>query len=168
MEEDPTSNVSPFCLPEVEGLCLKELVAEAQHICVVVATTVAQVCCPMCGIPSHRIQSRYRRTIADMPWAGVAVRLLLHVRRFRCDNLACPRGIFCERLGPEIATYARRTQRLDLLLQRVGLALGGEAGARLLAALSIAASPGTLSRLIRHMGEREVPTPRVLGVDDWA
>jgi transposase len=79
----------------------------------------------VCGTPSSRIQSRYHRTIADLPWAGITVRLLLRVRRFRGDNPACPRLIFCERLGQAIAVYARRTQRLDLLLQQVGLALGG-------------------------------------------
>jgi len=164
----PTSEVSPFCLPEVEGLCLEELVAEAQQISVVVATTVREACCLVCNAPSHRVQSRYHRTIADLPWAGVTVRLLLQVRRFRCDNPGCPRVIFCERLGPAIAAYARRTQRLGLLLQRVGLALGGEAGARLLRALAIVASPDTLLRLIRQMGLLTVPTPRILGVDDWA
>jgi transposase len=135
----------------VEGLCLEAVVAEAQQICITVATTVAQAPCPKCGIASPRVQSRYQRTVADLPWSGVTVRLLLHVRRFRCDNLACPCAIFCERLGPAIAAYARRTQRLEIALQRVGLALGGEAGARLLRALAIAASPDTLLREIRHM-----------------
>jgi hypothetical protein len=41
VEGYPTSNISPFCFPEVEGLCLEELVAEAQHITIIVATTVA-------------------------------------------------------------------------------------------------------------------------------
>lgn len=155
-------------LPEVEGLCLEEVVTEAQQICVTVATTLAYASCPVCSIASSRVHSRYQRTVADLPWAGIAIRLFVHVRRFRCDNPTCPRAIFCERLGPAIASYARRTQRLDLLLQRVGLALGGKAGARLSRALAAATSPDTLLRLIRQMSLLAVPTPRVLGVDDWA
>jgi transposase len=53
-------------------------------------------------------------------------------------------------------------------LQRVGLALGGEAGARLLRAPALETSPDTLLRLVRQMSLMPVPTPRVLGVDDWA
>jgi transposase len=111
---------------------------------------------------------RYQRTVADLPWADLAIRLLVRVRRFRCDNPTCPRAIFCERLGPAIAAYARRTQRLERRLQRVGLALGGEAGARQLNTQAIVVSPDTLLRLIRHLSMLEVVTPRVLGVDDWA
>ena len=168
MEEALTFNMPLLNLPEVGGLCLEEVVAETQQICVMVVSTSAEAPCPICGIASARIQSRYRRTVADLPWAGVTVRLLVHVCRFRCDNPACPRVIFCERLGPAIAAYARRTQRLDLVLQRVGLALGGEAGARLLRALALETSPDTLLRLVRQMSLMPVPTPRVLGVDDWA
>jgi transposase len=168
VEEESTSKLPLLNLPEVEGLCLAEVVAEAQQISVTVATTIAQAPCPVCGIASPRVHSRYQRTVADLPLAGVTVRLLLQVRRFRCVTRSCPRRIFCERLGSEIAAYARRTQRLEITLQRVGLALGGEAGARLLRALAMAASPDTLLRLIRQMGLMAVPTPRVLGVDDWA
>jgi transposase len=65
---------------------------------------------------------------------------------------------------------ARRTGRLGDLQRHLGLALGGEAGARLAARLAIATSPDTLLRMAR----REDPAParqrpvRVLAVDDWA
>ena len=168
VEEGPMFNFPLFLLPQVEGLRLEEVVAEAQQICITVATTTVPVPCSACGVASSRVQSRYQRTVADLPWAEMAIRLLVRVRRFRCDNPGCPRAIFCERLGPAIAAYARRTQRLERWLQRVGLALGGEAGARQLSTQAIAASPDTLLRLIRHLSLFEVVTPRVLGVDDWA
>lgn len=118
---------------------------------------------------SHLVgRGRYQRIVADLPASGVAVRLLVQVCRFRCLNQPCPRRIFCERLGPAIVTSARRTTRLQVLLQRLGLALGGEAGARLLSALALCASPDTLLRLIRQLALVAVPTPQVLGVDDWA
>jgi len=50
----------------------------------------------------------------------------------------------------------------------VGVALGGEAGARLSASLAMPLSPDTLLRLIRKERFFTVATPRVLGVDDWA
>jgi transposase len=50
----------------------------------------------------------------------------------------------------------------------IGLALGGAAGARLSAILMIKAGVDLLLNLIRRMGRIEKPTPRVLGVDDWA
>lgn len=168
VEENPTSHMPLVNLPEVEGLCLEAVVVEAQQISVTIATTGNQAHCPVCGLASSRIHSRYQRTVADLPLAGVTVRLFLQVRRFRCLTQNCPRRIFCERLGSEIAVYARRTHRLEIILQRVGLALGGEAGARLLPVLAMAASPDTLLRLIRKMGLMVVPTPRILGVDDWA
>src|SRR6266478_601083 len=65
--------------------------------------------CPACGQGSTRQHSRYRRTIADLPWADLTVRLFLHVRRFFCVNLECTRRIFCERLPEVVARYARKT-----------------------------------------------------------
>jgi transposase len=168
VEEDPTFSFPVFLLPQVEGLCLEEVLAEAQQLCITVATTTVQAACPVCGVASSRVQSRYQRTVADLPWAESTIRLRMRVRRFRCENSGCPRAIFCERLGPAIAAYARRTQRLERRLQHMGLALGGEAGARQLRTEAIAVSPDTLLRLVRHLSALEVATPRVLGVDDWA
>ena len=65
---------------------------------------------------------------------------------------------------------ARRTERLGGLHGGLGLALGGEAGARLAARLTIGTSPDTLLRAVRSCssGIQTPPTPRVLRVDDWA
>jgi transposase len=53
-------------------------------------------------------------------------------------------------------------------LRQVGFALGGEAGARLARALGMPCSPDTLLRLVRQAPLPPLPTPRVLGVDDWS
>jgi len=126
------------------------------------------VCCPVCGEPSDRVHSRYERTLADLPWARFAVRFHLQVRRFFCENPACPRTIFAERLAGIAPAFAHRTERQRDRLTDLALALGGEAGARLAARHGMPVSPDTLLRLIRGAPEAERPTPAVLGVDDWA
>jgi hypothetical protein len=96
------------------------------------------------------------------------MRLELHVRRFFCDAPDCPQVIFAERLPGVLAPYSRPTDRLDAWLTAVGLALGGEAGARLLVALGLTASPDTLLACIRALPLPAADTPRVVGVDDWS
>jgi transposase len=128
----------------------------------------ADVHCPICGEPTERVHSRYTRTLADLPWARFAVRFHLQVRRFFCDNPACPRSIFAERLAGIAETFAHRTARQRDSLTRIAVANGGEEGARLAGALGYPVSPDTLLRLIRRCPEDDLPTPTVLGVDDWA
>lgn len=93
---------------------------------------------------SARVHSRYTRAVADLPWHGVAVRLELHTRRFRCQNSLCSRCIFCERLPQVVAHYGRKTVRLNAALELIGFAAGGEAGARLAKELGLTVSPDTL------------------------
>ena len=137
-------------------------------VAVTLVATAPTATCPLCGHRTARVHSRYSRTLADLPWAGAAVRLTLRVRKFFCTLAACPRRVFTERLPDLAAPYARKTARLADILRLVGFALGGEAGARLVARLGMAASPRTLLRLLRRTPPVERPTPRVLGVDEWA
>src|SRR5262249_28867331 len=58
--------------------------------------------------------------------------------------------------------------RLAQRLLALGVALGGKAGVRLGHAWEVAISRNPLLRLLRRQPEPEAPTPRVLGVDDWA
>src|SRR5215213_9112030 len=74
-------------------------------------SAATDVCCPVCGKPAGRVHSRATRTLADLPWAGVVVRLQVRVRTFVCDTPACPRQIFSERLDGIAAVSARRTER---------------------------------------------------------
>jgi transposase len=66
------------------------------------------------------------------------------------------------------ARYARRTNRQLEHLRSFGLALGGEAGARLAQSLGFSLSSTTLLRLLRALPLPQFETPRVLGVDEWA
>ena len=124
--------------------------------------------CPACGADATRVHSRYRRCLADLPWQGCAVQLQLEARRFFCEVATCPRRIFAESFPGLVAPHGRRSERLTMLLQAIGLALGGEAGARLVGDLGLATSPDTLLRLLRALPLPTAATPRVLGVDDWA
>lgn len=155
-------------LPDPAHLRTATLGVDARGVVVTVSAVATAAACPLCRRPSERVHSRYARELADLPWRGVAVRLRLWVRRFFCDTPDCRRRIFAERL-PELAEpYARRTSRLTALLRSVGFAAGGEGGARLVLALALRASADTLLRLVRSAVLPARPTPRVLGVDDWA
>jgi len=158
---------SPTLLPDASGLHLVRLEADEQFILAVVETPSPEALCPLCQCRSQSIHSRYVRVVADLPWAGWAVRLELHVRRFFCPNKECMRQIFTERLPHVVAPYARRTTRLTDLFTLIGFALGGEAGKRLVDGMGLETSPDGLLRLVRAQQESQVPTPRVLGVDDF-
>ena len=124
--------------------------------------------CPECGRTSRVVHSRYRRHPSDLPSMGRRVRVDLRVRRFYCRNPRCTRRTFAERLPELVMPHARRTCRLAAVQGRVGVALGGEAGSRLLRHLAMPTSADTVLRLIRRMPLPEVDTPRIVAVDDWA
>lgn len=84
--------------------------------------------CPDCCRVSHRVHSQYQRYLADLPWQGRAVTIILHVRRLRCDNENCRRRIFAENVGDVTWSYCRRTRRLGDVHCSIGLALGGRGG----------------------------------------
>ena len=140
----------------------------AAQITLLVRSTQARVPCPLCAIPTRRIHSRYTRTLADLPWAQYRVRLQLRVRKWFCRNRHCRRRIFTERLPTVAAPWARRTLRLAQRFVALGVALGGKAGMRLSHAWDLAVSRQTLLRLLRRQLLPVLPTPRVLGVDDFA
>ena len=75
---------------------------------------------------------------------------------------------FAERLPELVAPHARRTVRFAEAQGRAGIALGGEAGARLLGHLAMPTSADTVLRLIRRLPLPEAEAPRVVAVDDWA
>lgn len=155
-------------LPDPTRLHLLGLTADATSITATVITTAATARCPLCEQLSTHVHSRYMRHPADLPWHGIAMRLVLHVRKFFCDNEACARRVFTERLPGIVAPYARRTARLDHWFAVVGFAAGGEAGARVLRELGLAATPESVLARLRAFRFPHGPTPRVLGVDDFA
>jgi transposase len=158
-------------LPDPTQLHLLGLTVEGATITADAIATASTRPCPVCGQRSARVHSRYRRTLADLPWLGLAMRLEVRVRKFFCDTPSCGRRIFTERLPGIVVAHGRRTLRLESWLTRIGVALGGEAGARLLRALGLGPSAvsadGLLVRLRRFPSTAPQPV-RVLSVDDFA
>ena len=157
-------------LPDPEVLKLKDVVVDPENhrLDITVAAASPSAICPCCNQPSECIHSRSLRTLADLPWAGCAVRLLLHVRRWFCDHADCPRRIFAERLPSIVAPRGRRTKRLSLAQQRISLALGGAAGARLSTDLAMSAGIDLLRTLARRAPVSTPPPSLHGGIDDWA
>jgi transposase len=156
------------CCPSPVELRLERVSFGADEIVITATARRHVVACPECGRPSRRVHSRYRRTLADLPWHGLRVRLALSVRKFFCDTAACPRRIFTERLPATAAPYARRTTRAAGALDVIGLALGGVGGARLAAALGLGTSPSSVLRYVRRVPLPTAGAPRAVGIDDWA
>src|SRR5215207_3549626 len=160
----PTSHL----LADPTAIRLEKIIQHPSSLTLVVRVTRAEAECPRCHRPSARVHSYYTRKVADLPWHGVAVRLELRTRRFRCRNSLCTKRVFCERLPRVVTHYARQTVRLNEALTLIGLLLGGEAGSRAAMRLAMATSPDTLLRRVRAAVPPCAPTPRVLGVDDFA
>ena len=115
------------------------------------------------------MHSRYWRKIADLPWQGIPVQILLRARKFFCVDERCARRIFTEQLPGTVGRYARRTCRSSEALSWITLALGGRAGARLAGKLGLLASRTTLLQELRRRPLSSTPaSPRVLGIDEWA
>ena len=124
--------------------------------------------CPPCGQESQRIHSRYQRKPRDLPLSGRPVRLLVEMRRFFCDNADCSHTTFAEPLPTFLHPHAQCTLRLQSALQRLGLALGGKAGARLARHLGLPTSPDSLLRLVRQAECPVARSAKIIGIDDWA
>src|SRR5262249_13735283 len=124
--------------------------------------------CPSCGRQSDKVHSRYQRHLADLPWEGIAARLILSVRKFFCLNPECRQRIFCERLPERAAPYAHQTLRLNELITALGLAMGGRPGMRQARVMGLRIGRDTLLDRVRRANVTPVEKVRVLGVDDFA
>ena len=145
-----------------------EMAMGDHHLTLNLTSTQTKAACPICDQSSHRIHSHYTRTLADLPCVAFSLTLIVQVCKFFCSNSDCRRRIFTERLPEVAAPWARKTVRFVQRLQFIGLALGGEAGARLGDHLGYASCGSTL---LNHLNKLKLPdfqTPKVLGVDDFA
>ena len=165
LNTDPASSGSSFTIPN--RLHVDALTFDRDSLTISASVRGAEAHCPVCGETSRRVHGRYTRTLADLPWSGMPVRLRVRVRKFFCDRPTCERTIFAERLDEVARVYARSTDRQREALEWIAFALGGEAGARLARELGLLVSPDALLNRIRGVFRAEAEDVRVLGVDDF-
>jgi transposase len=154
-------------LPDLPGFSIEQITIAHGVITVLACSQTTSGHCPECAHLSSRIHSRYQPTLADLPWSGHSVRLVVQVRRFFCTQPMCRRKTFTEAIPAVAERNARRTNRLKAVLERLGLALGGEPASRLAAVLAMGCSPDTVLRLLRRLPDEPVEAPRVVSLDDW-
>jgi transposase len=95
------------------------------------------------------------------------VQLVIHARRFFCENPECPRLTFSEPFPGVLDAYARRTRRTQVALLELTHGSNAETAARLSSLLGYVVSPDTLIRLQRD--EQFSPwAPSAMGVDEFA
>uniref|UniRef100_UPI000A626121 ISL3 family transposase n=1 Tax=Nocardia miyunensis TaxID=282684 RepID=UPI000A626121 len=155
-------------LPHLVGVSVVGMARTASAIRVDAVTRDDPRPCPVCGVVSTRVHSRYSRVLADLAVAGRQVVLRLGVRRLFCGNPRCERRIFAEQVTGLTARYQRRSIQLREVLERCAVALGGRPAARLCAGIVGVVSRMTLLRIIRALPRPDVGALTVVGVDEFA
>src|ERR1700712_4458520 len=123
------------CIPTEKGWTI-EVTAEPHPVC------------PDCGSVSTSRHSWYRRMLRDLPLQGARTMLVLLTCRWRCRVPECRRSIFAQRLPKLVASYARRSNDLSLLVRVFGYQVGGRPSVRLLDRLGISLSGPTVLRQV--------------------
>lgn len=134
---------------------------------VLVSGKKAKQVCPACGHESGAVHSTYLRKLRDLPVQGRSLRVHAVARRWRCLNRECRRVTFCESFEGLAKRHAQRTERMSGTMEHYVLTVGSNAAAHLLKLTGVEVSGRTLLRVVDH-GEADTPTPRVVGVDDFA
>jgi transposase len=158
-------------IPSPHLIAFEKLTVSGLEMTIEAKTIRTIVHCPECQQPTQKIHSSYLRRPRDLPSAGLSVRVLLHTRKFFCENTGCPRTIFCERLPECGEKYAHGTARLNQHQTWLGLVSGGELGSRLADKLGYLVSASTLIKRVRDLApavEKTTSEIKVLGVDDFA
>ncbi|ABD13539.1 transposase, IS204/IS1001/IS1096/IS1165 [Frankia casuarinae] len=155
-------------LPHLAGLVVDRVDRSGDRLRLRARVRGAAAACPGCGVLSERVHGRYRRRLVDAAIAGAHVEIDLLIRRFRCLAVSCPRVTFAEQVVGLTHPHARFTPLADRLIEAIGLALAGRAGARLAGRMGLPAGRNTLLRRVRALPDPQVGAVTVLGVDDFA
>jgi transposase len=148
---------------------IEKFISLDDSILIIVKTIQPTAACPQCHAPSCSLKGRYCRLLADLPWHNVPVRIELLTRKFRCRNERCSRKVFCERLPKVAVPFARRTARLNDVIELLAFSLGARPGARAATRLFSPIGKDILLRAARRVKDNvEAVKVRVLGVDDFA
>jgi transposase len=155
-------------LPQLAAATVDSVEQDADRVTFRVRARARDAACPGCRHRSARVHARYHRQLADLPLSGCRVRVIVDVRRFKCDNLRCAQSTFSEQIPGLTTPFARRTPPLTGALTEVALALAGRPGSRLAAKLAMPCCRDVLIRLIRAQPIPAAGHIDVLGVDDFA
>lgn len=163
-------NATNLCLLLLNAsqFLVEEITIEAGEIRIALESTIRQACCPQCQQASTSLHSTYLRYPTDLAWAAWRVVLHLRVKRFFCQNPACPTRTFAEQFPDFVARYARRTDRVLEKQRRLGVNVCAHIAEKLLGLEQIGISDTTINRIVGNLPDLETETIRVLGVDDWA
>ena len=149
----------PFSLPGFEV----QQVQYDKNVLVILSRALSPMApCPRCQQVSRRVHSYYTHTPRDLPVSGQQVRLVLQVRRFRCQNRLCQQQTFVEQIPEVVARSARRTTRLSATMMLFAGGLSGQLGSYLLSRMGIPFSPDTLWRLAKRAASQPVKAPKHL------
>ncbi|MGW4116630.1 ISL3 family transposase [Actinosynnema sp. NPDC004786] len=154
--------------PHLRDLRIEKVSASGRSVRIQAATHDRAVACPTCGFVARRVHSRYERRLSDLMVGGRETVIHLRVRRLFCGNEHCVRVTFVERVAGVTTRHGRRSVGLGRVPERIALALGGRAGARLTAHVAVDVSRMTLVRLVRALPDPLAGVVRVPGVDDFA
>jgi transposase len=78
-------------LPDLSDLLIEQ-VNVTNEVTITVRAASPTASCPCCGTICKPVQSRYTRTLRDLPASGRPVHLLVRVRRFFCHENSRPVG----------------------------------------------------------------------------
>src|SRR6266487_1517135 len=81
-------------IPDLSDLVIEQ-VSMTNEVTITVRAASPTAPCPCCGTICKRIQSRYTRTLSDLPASGRPVHLVIRVRRFFCQESTCVRKNLC-------------------------------------------------------------------------
>ncbi|MFD5463084.1 ISL3 family transposase [Kitasatospora sp. NPDC127059] len=166
--DDLVPRLEGLLFPSVAGVAVLSVDVDVESVNVRVQSSAAGYSCPGCGGWSTRVHSCYLRFPVDGPVGGRRVRLSLRVRRFVCVSSSCARRTFVEQIAGLTRRHGRWTERLRAVLASVGLAMAGRAGARLAGVFGVSVSRSTVLRMVEELPDPEPPSPRVVGVDEYA
>ena len=148
------------------GFAINEVRQQGQEIEIVEHSIEKEAVCPACQRLSQGIHSYFERSPTDLPLMDCRARLLLTVKRLRCQNPECSRTTLVGRWPRLLSIHAQRTERLSTALGVVAYALGGNAGSDLAGRLNMPINGDTLLRILRRILKPSLAEPEIIGVDD--
>jgi transposase len=123
--------------------------------------------CPFCGAASAAKHATKKRTIADTPLRGKAVKLIVTTYQWNCGNKDC----YCKVFNGELdiaERYRTRTAALDQLILAIACEFSSEGASRILKRMGVSVSNDTIDNMIAGIRIEDNPDIKGIGVDDVA